>query len=623
MVPGSRIARSAVASVLCAGLVLLIASGVLVAPAGTAAAAGTAASPPSAVAYLAGVMDQFNKALDVYTDAHAAGNHFVARGRMSSPGDGDAVPAMNEACATSPHAGTTCIEATLESTGRNWGGWYFMNGALVGDDTQPRVNWGTRPKAGLDLRGARTLTFWARGARGGERVEFFCFGIGRDPNTGKPTAPYPDSARKLSTGYVSLTTRWRQYKISLTGADLSYVLGGFGWVSNAISNGRRDVKLYIDDIAYDKARPSDLRLLVSYQTQSSGDFDIVMRNTAFTYDNALALLAFLAAKDYGRAKMLADALVYAQQHDRYYTDGRVRNAYQGGDLVLWPGWTPNGKTGTARMPGWYEAGTGEWVEDEMAVSTYTGNVAWAMLGLLRYYEAKGGSQYLDAAKRMGEWVERNCRDTRGAGGYTAGFAGWEPDPTKLTYKSTEHNIDLLAAFSLLRALSGDRAWRARADYAKAFVLAMWDAAEGKFWTGTGDDGVTVNQAVVPLDVQAWAILALKNEGLAYRAGLAYAEGHHQVGAGFDFNQDRDGIWYEGTAHMAMAYRATGQMSKRLGAINALHAAQLRSGALNAASIDGLTTGFFLADGSPWLYFRRPHVGATAWLYLAERSACPF
>jgi hypothetical protein len=46
-------------------------------------------------------------------------------------------------------------------------------------------------------------------------------------------------------------------------------------------------------------------------------------------------------------------------------------------------------------------------------------------------------------------------------------------------------------------------------------------AEKKFWTGTTLDGVTVNQEVIPLDIQAWALLALKEEGkpcLHFRQG---------------------------------------------------------------------------------------------------------
>ena len=41
------------------------------------------------------------------------------------------------------------------------------------------------------------------------------------------------------------------------------------------------------------------------------------------------------------------------------------------------------------------------------------------------------------------------------------------------------------------------------------------------------------------------------------------------------------------------------------------------------SIDGLTTGFNLNSGKPWLYYRRTHVGATAWFILAELGVNPF
>ena len=43
----------------------------------------------------------------------------------------------------------------------------------------------------------------------------------------------------------------------------------------------------------------------------------------------------------------------------------------------------------------------------------------------------------------------------------------------------------------------------------------------------------------------------------------------------------------------------------------------------AASKDGLTTGFILPDGQPWLYLRRVHVAATAWLVLAAKGINPF
>jgi hypothetical protein len=567
----------------------------------------------SASDYLAKIMDQFHNTVDVYTDYQAAGNHFVARGRMSNTGGESALPPMNEACTDTPHSGINCIRCDYLSSlgGASWGGWYFMNGVLGNRDSVPKENWGDSSNAGIDLRGATRLTFWARGAKGGEQVEFFCFGVGRDANSGAPNKPFPDSSPKISA-YVTLSTEWREYTVGLSGRDLSYVLGGFGWVATWTDN-RRDITFYIDDIQYNKVRLNEPRFFVSYETKNSAlDFDKIMRDVAFTYDQAVALIAFIASGDSVRAKLLADALIYAQGHDRMFDDGRIRNAYQGGDLILFPGWTPNGKIGTARLPNLY-----------IALNANTGTIAWAMLALITYYERYGENQYLTAAQKIGQWVEDHCRDGRSAGGYSAGREGWDKDSIILTYKATEHNIDLYAAYKRLYHISvrnnsiDSSTWNDRANHAKQFVLAMWDSIGGKFWTGTTSDGITINKDVIPLDIQPWAILALKSEGRPYWKALEYAEIHQKVGDGFDFNDDCDGVWYEGTAHMAIAYYFTGQTAKENSLLQYLHTMQDTSGGLPEADKDSLTTGL------DWRCFHRLRGGTTAWLMLAEKMINPF
>ncbi|OGF58663.1 MAG: hypothetical protein A2Y62_03925 [Candidatus Fischerbacteria bacterium RBG_13_37_8] len=570
------------------------------------------------------MLDQYHKSFNVYTDANAAGNHFVARGKFFGPGGEDDVPDMDEAYVeVQQYEGVNCIKASFLSMPypyNNWGGWYFMNGVLQGDETQPSPNWGDYPDAGINLQRATRITFWAKGAQGGEQVEFFAFGVGKNP-----PMPYPDSANKLTLGYLTLKPDWTQYTIDLTGKDISYVLGGFGWATNAFKNSFSDITFYLDDIKFDKAKLHEPRFSISYKTKKSNqDFDMIMRNAAFTYDNSVALIAFLASGDLKRARLIADALVYAQKHDRYFEDNRIRNAYQGGDLILWPGWIPNGKINTARMPGWYDKCQEKWLEDEYQVSTATGNVAWAMLALIAFYEVAGENQYLDAVRDFGQWVESNCRDARGNGGYTGGFQGWEkPGQIKLMYKSTEHNIDLYSAFRKLYFITGEKKWYERALHARKFFLSMWDKNDGKFWIGTLDDGTTINKSVIPVDVQAWALLALGTESLKYIKALTYAENHLKVGNGFDFNQDCDGIWLEGTAQMAAAYYYVGQTEKGDLLVSFLRGMQDASGGFPAANKDGLTTGLDLPDGSPWLYYKRLHVGATAWFILAEKHINPF
>lgn len=362
--------------------------------------------------------------------------------------------------------------------------------------------------------------------------------------------------------------------------------------------------------------PDELSFLVSFKTTASPtDFDRTMQDVAFTYDNAVAALAFMASGDQQRAQRIVDALLYAQNHDRFYKDGRIRNSYRAGKLAS--------SDGRVLLPGWYDTKENRWVEDEFQVSTHTGNVAWAMLALLGYYETYGGQPYLASAERMGEWVEQHCRDSRGVGGYIGGYSGWEPSPNLLRYKSTEHNLDLYAAFWRLYSITGNSAWKERANAAKKFVLSMWDEEEGKFWTGTKLDGVTVNRETIPLDVQAWAPLVLREEGKLYWQALNYAQKKLRVGDGFDFNQDRDRIWYEGTAQMAVAYQFTGQLDKSKPLISTLLAAQDASGGIPAVNRDGLTTGFALPTGEPWFYFHRLHVGATAWMIFAEKGVNPF
>ncbi|MDZ4288516.1 MAG: hypothetical protein U0984_11190, partial [Prosthecobacter sp.] len=132
---------------------------------------------------------------------------------------------------------------------------------------------------------------------------------------------------------------------------------------------------------------------------------------------------------------------------------------------------------------------------------------------------------------------------------------------------------------------------------------------------------------VPVDIQAWAIMALKSDRGKYLRGLQYAESHHEIRGGYDFNQvdgDRDGIWYEGTAQIADAFKQTGKIEKWKELIQLLRSAQFTSGAIPATDVESIATGFKLPDSeNDWLYFRYPHVGATAWFILAESGVNPF
>jgi hypothetical protein len=95
---------------------------------------------------------------------------------------------------------------------KGWAGIYWQH---------PENNWGTQP--GLDLSGARRITFLARGDRGGEIAEF---------KAGGTEGRHADSFAK-SLGKVSLSAEWRAFSIDLTKEDLSNVVGAFAWVAAA------------------------------------------------------------------------------------------------------------------------------------------------------------------------------------------------------------------------------------------------------------------------------------------------------------------------------------------------------------------------------------------------------
>jgi hypothetical protein len=98
--------------------------------------------------------------------------------------------------------------------------------------------------------------------------------------------------------------------------------------------------------------------------------------------------------------------------------------------------------------------------------------------------------------------------------------------------------------------------------------------------------------------------------------------------GFDFNGDRDGLWVEGTAQASLAYRIAGDPHRSAQLLATLEADRTPSGFLNATRGARVSTGLSLdptpaATAADFFYFRRPHLGATAWATLAAMAWNPF
>ena len=355
-------------------------------------------------------------------------------------------------------------------------------------------------------------------------------------------------------------------------------------------------------------------LLRSYDGTSAQPLEPALSTAAFAYDNALAIMALLACDRVAPARRIGAAFVAALDAADA-APARLRNVYRAGVVQRAP--LPNG---------WWDNTAHQWVEDAYQMGTATGNVAWVALALLALdaYDA-GDARWRGAAEQLAAWPIEHARDTRGDGGYSGGVHGFDNAPQQLVWKSAEHNVDLVALYDQLAAGSNGQRWREARDHARRFVDAQWDARAGLFMTGTLPDGVTPNRDTSGLDAQLWPLL-LRGAPHEWRRALAYVKREHGVEGGFDFNSDRDGLWVEGSAQGALAYRVVGRMADAQSMLAIVAREVSDSGFLHATREPRITTGLAIGPDSTsadFHYFRRPHLGATAWGVLAATGTNPF
>jgi len=342
------------------------------------------------------------------------------------------------------------------------------------------------------------------------------------------------------------------------------------------------------------AGPALLNSFVVDPGPNPDDFDRTQANAAYVYDNALAGLALLAAGDRTNAARIAQALEIAQTHDRFYSDGRLRNAYQAGAM-----------TAPAKLPGWWDPQAKQWREDPYQAGSQTGPVAWAML----LWAALG---QMNAANRAGDWLDDRLR---APDGYFGGFFGFEPSPLKLTWQSTEQNTDLAAAFGRLGRAEDS-------GHAQNFVAAMFDPGFGTYIAGLAPDGA--KNRFLAADAGTWPYLA----GIATAASARAAIARLRHGAGIGFSQASEGVWLEGTAFAALALATCGDPAAKNFA--ATVAANVAPCGFVYASAEkqistGLTVGPSLQPGvapQKFNYYRRPALAPTAWAALAALAVNP-
>ncbi len=394
------------------------------------------------------------------------------------------------------------------------------------------------------------------------------------------------------------------------------------------------------------------RLAQSYSDQALGA-------TAFTYDNAVSIHACLlygTPEELNRAEVLGNGLIYAQENNFPFNDGRFAQAYFVNVAA------PDG-SGSYITPAAYPF---------YFYSSAVGDQAWAGMALAQLYKRTGKLRYLTAALKVANWIVANTYNTLGAGGYSFGTTinQYNQSVPSTNGKSTEHNIDTYAFFTMLATLTGGgkanggQTWSALAEHALAFVLAMYSTAGGYFYTGTLGDQITISTTPVPEDVQTWSYLALLDN--TYKQTIDWALANLQTtdtalstdtsltgdekftGLVFDTASlttlafDPNAVWLEGTAHTVAALVARvlsgdntvpelfNDINTAIGLLQNSQLAQAQLGAgqtIDGRTIplgEGLVASTSVMDtGFGYTYGPSLHIGATGWYLIAALGGNPF
>ncbi len=434
----------------------------------------------------------------------------------------------------------------------------------------------------------------------------------------------------------------------------SGLLKDFDELPNSLNNAFTFTNLMMD--AY--ATGLTVRLAQSYSDQALGA-------TAFTYDNAVLIHAYLASDDpdnLPRAETLGQGLLYAQANNFPVADGRFAQAYfvnvanpDGSGAFITP----------AAYPYYF-------------YTSAVGDQAWAGMALAQLFQRTGDHQYLMGAVKVANWIVTNAYSDTGVGGYSFG-TNINPQNVSVPStngKSTEHNIDTYAFFTMLSTLTDEKAvdgntWKSLATHALQFLRKLYNQPGPYFYTGTASDGATIATTPVPEDCQTWSYMALLHSGIdlpdrkktidwaidnllvtdtPLASDSSVPKGKQVKGLTFDTasltttSADPHAVWFEGTSHTAAALiarvlngdigsafvRLTNDVQRTLQLLNdcvhgqtVLGGGQTVNGKVIPLGLGLVAASSVLDTGFGYTYGPSLHIGATGWFLIAGHAGNPF
>lgn len=204
-------------------------------------------------------------------------------------------------------------------------------------------------------------------------------------------------------------------------------------------------------------------------------YDMPGDKTTWTYDQAIAIMAFLAVGDVSTAQLCADSML------------KIRDE----EFNVWADS--------------YNVCTSEVLAKPMAV----GPNAWMGMALLQLYEVTKKQKYLSASEYIGNFVLLMQSQTGPAKGSVSG--GYDENRDLFPWTSTEHNVDSVAFLITLAEHTNNKSYQTAAIEIVTWLdRAMWDKELKCYYPGYEDNRkALLSHFPERLDSQTWSILALK------------------------------------------------------------------------------------------------------------------
>ncbi|TVT29292.1 hypothetical protein FO441_03135 [Salinicoccus cyprini] len=234
-------------------------------------------------------------------------------------------------------------------------------------------------------------------------------------------------------------------------------------IANGVSAGGKIARVVrvADEKVYGTTEVPKYQLIRSYHVPIDDPASISgVDSRSWIYDDALAVMAFSMAGDYGRASAILSSLTQLQN-----ADGSFAFSY---DIYTGP----------------------------LDVTKRSGSIAWVGDSVVKYEETFGDATYRGLALRIADYLLTQQDPSTGSirGG---------PD---VRWYSTEHNIDAYFFFRNLGELTGNENYTHTAkEIQNALLTHHWNHGEQRFNQGIGDPAAA-------LDTNSWGAIFLEAIG---------------------------------------------------------------------------------------------------------------